>query len=676
MPRDLSRLLRPNSVALFGGGWAANVIAQLKKSGYAGEIWPVHPTRTEIGGVACYHSLADLPSAPDASFIGINREATIDLVRELASMGAGGATCFASGFRESEDTGGSDLQQALVEAAGDMPILGPNCYGFLNYLDNVAFWPDQHGGLTCGKGVGIIAQSSNIAINMTMQRRNLPIGMLVAAGNQAQTGIADIASAMLADERITAIGLYLEGFGDIRELEAFAARARKAGKPVVVIKTGKSESARKAAITHTASMSGSATFASALFRRLAFAQVDDVETFLEVLKLLHHLGPLNGDAVVSVSCSGGEAGLIADMANETAIRFRGISQPSSVTLRELLGPIVTITNPLDYHTFIWGNTRRMTEVFCAVMADRHDLCVFVLDVPRDDRCEPSSFRCAVDAIIAARQQTGANVAVISLLPENLSEKLGEEFAANGVVPLNGMATAVAAIDAAIRCGARNRNIHGQRPLAFTKPGGETRVLDEKSSKARLAEYGLKVPNSASGSDRQALIDAADKSLAFPVVLKASGIAHKSEAGGVMLNLADRKALEAAFAKIAKADNYLVEEMATGGLAELIIGVSREDDGLLMLTIGAGGIFTEILNDAVHLLLPANPIEIEEGLRSLRTWPMLDGYRGRPKADLTELISSIIAISEMAMADDGRELDVNPLIVREKDVIVADALVIE
>ncbi|MEQ8741021.1 MAG: CoA-binding protein, partial [Hoeflea sp.] len=171
MSPDLSRLLRPRSIALFGGGWAVNVVAQLQKSGFDGQIWPVNPKRSDILGVPCIASIDDLPAAPDASFIGVNRDATVDVVRRLNAMGAGGATCFASGFRESESegTGGAGLQDELVAAAGSMPILGPNCYGLINYLDNVALWPDQHGGVPVESGVAIVAQSSNIAINMTMQ---------------------------------------------------------------------------------------------------------------------------------------------------------------------------------------------------------------------------------------------------------------------------------------------------------------------------------------------------------------------------------------------------------------------------------------------------------------------------------------------------------------------------
>jgi acyl-CoA synthetase (NDP forming) len=401
---NLSRLLRPRSIALFGGGWAVNVAAQLKKSGFDGEIWPVNPKRADILGVPCLTSIDDLPSAPDASFIGVNRDATIEVVQRLGAMGAGGATCFASGFLESESetAGGADLQARLIAAAGDMPILGPNCYGLLNYLDNVTLWPDQHGGLPVESGVAIIAQSSNIAINMTMQARGLPVAYVVAAGNQAQTGASDIAAALLDDDRVTAIGLYLEGFGDIRALEAFAAKARAANKPVVAIKIGRSDKARVATMTHTASLAGSAAAGSALLRRLGIIEVETIAVFLETLKLLHVLGPLPGASIASVSCSGGEASLMSDLSSSTNLDYVDFASAQRSALKAELGPIVTIANPLDYHTFIWGDTERMARVFSTVMEQTFDLTVFVLDLPRADRCDPSSYQCAVDAVIAAK----------------------------------------------------------------------------------------------------------------------------------------------------------------------------------------------------------------------------------------------------------------------------------
>ena len=222
----LDRLLRPKSIAVLGSGWADNVIEQCHKMGFAGPVWPVHPSRAEIRGLKCYRSLAALPGVPDAVFIGVNRHATVDIVAQLAAMGAGGAICFAAGWTEAGDAA---LQDQLVEAAGMMPILGPNCYGLINYLDGALLWPDQHGGRRVERGVAIVSQSSNIAVNLTMQARALPLAYVACLGNAAAVGLAELGRALLADNRVTALGLYVEGIADAPGLAALAEAARAAG---------------------------------------------------------------------------------------------------------------------------------------------------------------------------------------------------------------------------------------------------------------------------------------------------------------------------------------------------------------------------------------------------------------------------------------------------------------
>ena len=677
MTRDLSRLLRPKSIALFGGGWAVNVVAQLKKSGFSGDIWPVNPKRADILGVPCLASINDLPRAPDAGFIGVNRDATIEVVERLSAMGAGGATCFASGFLESEEetAGGAELQARLIAAAGAMPILGPNCYGLLNYLDNVTLWPDQHGGVGVESGVAIVAQSSNIAINMTMQARGLPIAYVVAAGNQAQVGASDIASALLDDDRVSAIGLYLEGFGDICALEAFATKARLKRKPVVAIKIGRSDKARAATMTHTASLAGSAAAGSALLRRLGIIEVETIAVFLETLKLLHMIGPLPGAAVCSVSCSGGEASLMADLSGGTDLDFVDFAPTQRATLKAELGPIVTIANPLDYHTFIWGDTGRMTRVFSTAVAETFDLTVFVLDMPRADRCDPSGYQCAVDAVLAAKASTGARVAVLASLPENMSESFTRAFMGGGVAVLHGMSEGIAAINAAIAAG----RLDSQEPpplLLSDSPIGTSRVLSEAASKDALAAFGLSIPRSFLAQSIEDLIGQS-AALSFPVVLKGVGLAHKSEAGLVALNISDAADLEAAARRMESVTSeFLVEEMAVGGLAEVLVGVTRDPTGAFLLTLGAGGVLTEILGDTANLLLPASRGEIMLALKRLRIGRLLEGYRGKPAAGMEALADAVLAVCRYAEAHADRlvELEVNPLIARVGDAIAVDALI--
>ena len=675
MKPDLSRLLNPKSIALFGGAWAENVILQLQKSGFDGDIWPVHPKRESICGIQCYADIGDLPKAPDASFVGVNRELTIEVIKTLSKMGAGGATCFASGFSESESegTGGADLQQRLIEAAGDMPILGPNCYGLLNYLDNVTLWPDQHGGRSCEKGVAIIGQSSNVLINMTMQKRGLPIAYTVAAGNQAQTQLSDIASHLLEDNRVTAVGLYIEGFGDIRKLEALAAKARKLHKPIVAIKTGKSEKSKLATLTHTASLAGSAAAASALMKRLGIVEVESIAVFLETLKLLHTCGPLEGNAISSMSCSGGEAGLVSDMAEGTKIRFRDISPKQTDILKGILGPIVTVSNPLDYHTFIWGDEEKMAGVYSAVLNDQYDLNILIMDIPPEDRCDPSAWDSALAALIKANSRCNANVAMLATLPENLSEALSDKLLSHGICPMHGMEEMILAIDAAIQAG-EIMNADSEPVFLSIQENEAFKVLDEGQSKSALARHGLSFPKMATAANLNEVQEVI-RSLSFPVVLKGLGIAHKSEAGAVVLNLKTPDEVYAAASIMKGVTGFLVEEMVATPVAEVLVGITRDTTGVMMLTVGSGGVLTELLEDTASLIVPSGRKEIAQAIKGLKLAKLLEGYRGKPAADMDALLEAIMAVQSFCLnSPDLIELDVNPIMALENGAMAVDALV--
>lgn len=672
---DLSRLLNPKSIALFGGAWAENVIVQLQKSGFSGDIWPVHPKREQICGISCFSDISELPSAPDASFVGVNRELSIEVISSLSKMGAGGATCFASGFLESEAerTGGADLQQRLIEAAGDMAILGPNCYGLLNYLDNVTLWPDQHGGRPCEKGVAIIGQSSNVLINMTMQKRSLPIAYTVAAGNQAQTQLSDIASSLLDDDRVTAIGLYIEGFGDIRKLEAMANKARKLGKPVVAIKTGKSEKSKLATLTHTASLAGGTAASSALMKRLGITEVESIAVFLETLKLLHVCDPLDGNAISSMSCSGGEAGLVSDMAEGSNIHFRDIGQKNTNILKDILGPIVTVANPLDYHTFIWGDEDKMAGVYSTVFADNFDLNILIMDIPPEDRCDPSAWDSALNALMSAKANTSANVAMLVTLPENMSEELGDTLMANGIVPLHGMEEMIEAVNASIKAGEILKNEH-KPALIRPTTSDQDKVLDEANSKHELAKYGLKFPQAMTAETVEEITKASEQ-LNFPVVLKGLGIAHKSEAGAVKLNLQSSTEVYYAAKNMTGVTGFLVEEMVQTPIAEILVGITRDATGLMLLTIGSGGVMTELMDDTASLIIPASRDEIRKAINQLKLAKLLSGFRGKPAANIKTLLDAIEAIQAYCFNSPGLiELDINPLIALEDTAIAVDALI--
>ena len=657
----LDRLLRPRHIAVLGAGWALNVIEQCQKMGFAGPVWPVHPSKGEIGGLKAYASLADLPEPPDAVFIGVNRFATVEVVAELAAMGAGGAICFAAGWTEAGEAG---LQAKLVEAAGDMPILGPNCYGVINYLDGALLWPDQHGGARVEKGVALLSQSSNVIVNLAMQKRGLPVGYVACLGNAAVVGLAELAGALLEDPRITAIGMYIEGIDDAPAFARFAHAARAKGKGIVVIKAGKTELSQIAAASHTASLAGGGAASSAFLRQLGIAEVNSPSELLETLKIFHIHGTGLGERICSLSCSGGEAGLAADLGQARGLTFPPVPAEVEAGLAEVLGPIVTIANPLDYNTFIWGDLEKTTQVF-AGMLKGYDAGLYILDIPREDRCDPSSYFPALEAILAAQQITGKPAFPLASMEENFGEARVAELMARGICPLLGFETGLAAIRAAQRPPGQPE----WEPLAALT-ARETRLLSEAEGKALLAAAGVPVPRALSATTLAELKSGA-QDLTAPLALKGLGFAHKTEAGAVRLNLTSLEGQ----AEMPGATGYLVEEMVTGIVAEALLGLRRDPVYGLTLTLGMGGVTAEVLADTVTLIWPVSEEEVLEALRGLRLWPLLDGYRGRPKADVAALARIATSLGALMAGDDSlEEIEINPVLLRETGAVAVDALI--
>ncbi len=639
--------------------------------GFDGALWPVHPKRPEIAGVPAFARLSDLPGAPDAAFVGVNREATLDVVQELSQAGAGGAVCFASGFAEAEAelAGSAGLQIRLLQAAGQMPILGPNCYGVINYLDGALLWPDQHGGTRCETGVAILTQSSNIAINLTMQARGLPVAYVVTVGNQAQTGMAEIAQHLLSDDRVTAIGLHIEGFRNIREFEALSETARKVGKKIVALKVGKSEQAQLATVSHTASVAGSDAGAQALMTRLGFLPVDSLPVFLETLKLVHVVGELPVATMSALSCSGGEASLIADAAQATGVSFPPLTGAQSRRLRQALGPKVALANPLDYHTYIWNDVPAMAEVFASMMVPEVGLTAVIVDLPRADRCDPADWQSVIEAAAQATTSTGRPIALVATLPEAMPEAVARDLMSRGIVPLCGVDDALAAVDAASRVSGSADPVLLQDAVP-----NSVRLVPEAEAKQALAAYGLRIPRlHRAGSAAEAAEAAQD--IGFPVVLKGEGLAHKTEAGAVALNLTTTDQVADRAAQMATA-SFLVEEMVGQGVAELLVGVVADPAHGFVLTLAAGGVLTELLGDRQNLLLPVSETDLSRAISGLTLAKVLDGYRGAPAADRPALKRAIRAIEAFVIdnADTVAEVEVNPLICTPSDAIAVDALI--
>ena len=677
----LERLLRPESIAAIGGLQAGRVVEQCRLMGYEGDIWPVHPTKKVVEGLPAYASVADLPGSPDGAFIGVNRHLTIDVVKALAAKGCGGAICYASGFLEADETGGR-LQAELIEAAGDMPVLGPNCYGLINYADGALLWPDQQGGrrlLPDQGGIAIIAQSSNIAINFSMQARGLPLAFIVTVGNQAQTGMSELALTLLEDPRVTTLGMHIEGYDSVQGMQTLAEKSRALGKPVVVFKVGKSQQAQAATLSHTASLAGSQAASNAFLKRCGFGQAHSIPVFLETLKLLHVNGVLDGYRVSSMSCSGGEASIIADSAVGKKVYFPTLEDKQKKPVEDVLGPLVTVSNPLDYHTYCWGNSEVMTAAYSAMVGIGFDFNFLILDFPHRERCEDWEWMIAVDSFDRALKENHAKGAFVISMHENISEDYTESFARRGIVSIYGFDEALMATEVAADIGVAWKRKLPSPVLELAAIGKNLKTLNEAEAKLQLSAHGVAIPRGERLLSAEQGKELAER-LGYPLVLKALGIAHKTEHNAVRLNLNSAEQVEQACEDLFKlSDQLYIETMVAEVVAELLVGITRDPQFGLMLTIGSGGILVEILKDSHTLLVPAQRIEIEQAISELKSAPLLKGYRGKAKADLKATVDAIVAIQAYAIAQADKlvELDVNPLLLcsEGKGIVAADALIV-
>jgi acetyl-CoA synthetase len=679
--RNLERLLRPKSIAVVGGRFAEEVIRQSRRLGFPGRIWAVNPKRKSLAGVPCLAHLDELPEPPDAVFLGVGREATVEAVEVLGRLGAGGAVAYASGFAEVAD--GIGLEQRLKEAAGDLAVLGPNCYGLLNLMERLALWPDEHGASPVERGVALITQSGNIGITLTMQTRALPIACVLSIGNQAVLGVHDFLEVLADDPRIGGIGLYLEAIPDVAAFARASLACADKRIPVVAIKAGRSQAGARTTLAHTSSLSGVDALIDAYLRRYGVVRVDNLADLLETLKLLFVLGPLPGCRIASLSCSGGDATMVADLAAPLELELPPVPAEACAELSEVLGARVAVANPLDYHTYIWGNAASMRRCFAAVAGAGFDVTLLVLDYPRPDEDEIDAWDLAADAFVGAVQDVGARGIVVASLPESLPRAAAERIAAARLAPMQGLPECLRAVAAASGLSKAWRRIAERPPPLppaeiYADSRSELILLSEAKAKQLLCARGIRVPRGAVAPIARAM--AAARRIGLPVALKtATSIAHKTEVGGVVLDLQTPEAVaEAARAMAPLGERVLIEAMLPTPLLELIVGVAADVQFGPHLVIGAGGRLVELVQDARVLLLPVDPDEVRAALADLRIAPVLRGFRGRPPADIDAVVDVICRLGAFALEEGARivEIDINPLMVypAPHGVIAADALI--
>ena len=676
---NLSRLISPKSIAVVGNRGANFAIRESKKLGYNQKIWAIHPTLDFLEGIKCYKDIKDLPEAPDATFIAVNAESAIAIVADLKSIGGGGAVLYASGFGELGEKG-IKRNQRLEEAADGMPLIGPNCYGFINSLDGVALWPDVHGCEPVSSGVAIITQSGNIGLNITMQSIGLSIAYMFTLGNQTNTNIADIIHAMLDDNRVSAIGLHIEGISDIKSFDVAARRALDKKIPIVAIKSGRTDVSAKIALSHTSSMTGLDQLFNVFFERLGIARVDTVPEFLETLKLLSILGTIDHNGVASMSCSGGEAGMMADLIDGLDITFPSLDDLHKDRVKLALNDYVEVDNPLDYHTFIWGDRKRTSECFKQMISGNFAATMLLLDWPRTQESEQKDWDLTLLALSDAISGTREKTIVLASIADCMPKRIIKECQKYGIAPMIGLDICLKALNHSYRIGLafQKSSMQSIEILRSLSHPSKISTLTEFEGKKLLKKYGIPVPDGKIISSTSEALMAAEK-IHYPITLKVSDVelAHKTELGAVMLNINDPLALEKACQDLFKiGSSLLIEKMVQDSVAELIIGVGLDPIFGKYIIIGSGGILVELFKESIPLLFPVNREDVSLALSKLKAFPLINGYRGNPQGDVEMIIDCVMATVKLVSENDIDELDINPLLVlkRGSGVIAVDTLI--
>ncbi len=680
---NLRRLLQPRSVALVGGRTLVPSIDMLRRAGFPGEVRVVNPFQREIGGVRCVPAVADLPEPPDAVFVSVNRRLTVDAVRDLAALGAGGAVCFAAGFGEMGEEGGR-LQAELVRVAGDLAVVGPNSNGLLNRLDRLALWPmADHAPEAVERGPAIISQSGGIAYAFVRDRRGLAPAVIASTGNQVLLDVSDWLAVLGDDPRVTAIGIFMEGPGDVAALAEAADVTRRRNLPVVVLKSGRSALGAEMALTHTGALAGDDDLFDALCDRLGFTRVATLPQLLETLKALSAWGDrLAGNRMAVLTASGAARALFADAAFDHGIALPPVSAGVAARLRPQLPEFAHVSNPLDHNAYYTGmdvlsleNEPALYRCFRTMLEDGYDVGVVNADGGDAEDGSPT-----LRAWVRAAAEAGTPAAIVATMPDWMSPNVHRLCREAGIAALQGLDDAVAAIAAAVRQGARRGA--PRDGLALLPPAAAfatTRILSEEASKVRLEAAGVAFPKRrfVAAAD----VAAAASAIGFPVVLKgvSAEVPHKNRFGAVAVGLADAagvaEALAAMEGRFREAgitpDGYMVEEMVAGSVAEIIVGVKSSRIYGHALIIGEGGVDVEKAANAAVLLLPASRGAIERALEGLDVTAAFDpGVRARV-ADIAEAIGAHAEANRATLV----ALDVNPVIVaRDGRVLAVDALI--
>lgn len=688
---DLNKLLKPRTIAIvgasekagFGGDTTRNY---LKFSRNLGNLYLINPGRDKIFGRKAYHSLAEVPKNIDLVILCTPQKTIIPLLKEAALKKCGGAIIFASGYGETGEEG-KKLQEELVEVANrlEIAVMGPNCAGFANFIDGIfafAFLVEERN----RKGnIGMISQSGQIVLG-GLDSPNMGFSHVISSGNSCNVKIEDYLDFLVEDEDTKVVAAYIEGITKPEKLVTALKKAAEKKKPIVVLKTGRSAKSQELAASHTGSLSGADKVLRTIFQRYGVIEATDLEELMSLAAAFSWLGDLpKGDRCVFMNVSGGEAGVVADLADEYKIPLADMSSETKEYLKTLVPDYGSVNNPFDMTAGIGYNTPVMVDAMKAISKDDNvDAIVVAYTITPEIWDDTISHM--VEAVSIARQDQYMKPVLWLPFIEHTRHQGSADILKAAKTPL--LPTGRYGCSALKKIlNFANTQFEDIKPAIPQLKHNNSHALSEYESLNYLKSHGVNIPPQAIASSKEEAVEAV-KTLGYPVSVKihSEDIQHKSDVGGVKLNIKNEEELKEAFETVmsncrknapnARLEGVLLKPMLEMG-TEMIIGVKNDKDFGPVMMVGMGGVFVELFKDVQLSPAPLTAKQAEEMLEKLKSYPLLNGYRGSKPRNKQALIDLLVKISQVAAEgkDYIKELDINPVFVTEKDAQIADALLV-
>ncbi|SEB42996.1 acetate--CoA ligase family protein [Rhodococcus jostii] len=697
---NIARLMAPRSIAILGcsennaGGTA---LQNLLANGYKGRIYPVHPAHDSVAGLDAYPTLESIPADVDCCIIALRAELVPDAIDQLHAKGISAAVIFASGFGELGEHGNAiqaDLSRKLAEYG--IAACGPNCLGVLSFEHHTAMY---YAGIDLEgrRGpIGFVSHSGSSCIAVTNADRGTGFSYVISCGNEAGLSVADYVRFLADDPATEVIGLHLEAVRDAAGLAEAARYALTQNKPVVVLKLGRTDAGQRTAAAHSGALATPHALAEAYFARHGMILVDSLEEFLETCELMVHLrsNPPTSDGVAVTAVSGGMAGLSADIGTESGVRFAALTDQTRQALTHTLTAHSTPANPLDV-TLALNDPAAYRRCIEILDEDPTVGLIVVCQGAEPGLNEQQRALYAPIGHMVADLSATIRTPIVSFSPVagGLEPTFNRLLRSAGVAHLMGAVASLKAVRNGVAwCRGREQSLvppHTSIAAPTRLPLGDQKTLSEHRGKQLLASYGIATPKEIMVNSASEAAEAADQ-LGYPVVLKVDtpDITHKTDAGIVALGLTTSTQVRDAYTTIvenahryapgARINGVSVQELVRPGI-EMMIGVKNDPMLGPAVVVGAGGIYTEILNDVAVRLAPITPQQAEDMITSLRSYPLLRGARGTAPADVKALTDAVHAVGALAWhyRDEIEELDINPAVVLDEGsgLVALDALVV-